>query len=84
MEEVPVRLVVVKARVPTGDTCKGCDFEEGYQHSGLPKVRTCGDLTLALNAPPRPLVTNGMRLPACKERDAYRAIAPNSPEAKLL
>lgn len=76
MTKIPTRLVVIQARIPTGESCEGCEFlsvsERLSKHQEL-RPWACGlheitDRSWTLRALPPD------RLPACRERDGWTAV----------
>ena len=68
-DPIPPRLLVIKARVPTGPKCEGC---ESYLDGD------CFDNEI-LEYPDA-----GFRTPQCRARDAYQVVDPGSAAAELI
>jgi hypothetical protein len=76
MPDIPIRLVVISARVPEGELCHGCTFD-------LTEYGQCQiwpDLVRESAWPHG----DAIRLPACRERDGWVAYPPGSGVAELV
>lgn len=84
MSEIPLRLLVISARVPEGDSCTGCDLAltVGRWVSETEKVEL--QLCPLHKTDGKPTVTHGIRLPACRERDGWAAYPPGSGVPELV
>jgi hypothetical protein len=71
MPEIPKRLIVIQARIPTGESC----FENGQRCELLDASERCG-----ISGED----TDSYRLPACRERDGWAAFPPGSGVPELV
>lgn len=85
MSEIPLRLLVISARVPEGERCDGCQF----YHVSPPEtlfagLDWCDDPNLHGSGCSTSLSNGNQRLPECRERDGWRCYPPDSGVAELV
>ena len=72
MGDVPRRLIVIEAAIPTGDECTGCEHLAGDIWCADGSIPDNGD------------TTPGLRLPACRARDGFTVYPPGSAVPELV
>lgn len=85
MNEIPKRLVVIEARIPTGERCDGCQYTWLHQ-AERPGFCALFNTYRTVDGQhvPDTWTASTARLPACLARDSYQVVVPGSAVAKLI